>query len=352
MVALIKTLLFTFTMFVLGCGNTQYENQSQSSSVLQDTLEVINIDEVITWCPRSLDYLNNHLVIINNCKDSLLQLVDLENMTTEMYAPKGEGPEEFLYLRSHGQIEVHQNSRHLRLIDSHKRKAYLFGTENHKKFVDEKKLPREIVFWKDLLHLGDQDWIYSPLNSTSFITIFRNDELSKDISFFPEVETYYSNDVVNYAYYNITAYDNERNKIVSALRYFPGIVIFNDDGDKLHTYLDEYYKEPEFRSKHPIPTNNPMFYYNNVKTTKNYIYAMNYNVSFEAFQKDESKTRGVLEVFDWELNLMAVFHFDRPIGNITIDVENMRIYGFSTDFDEHALCKINIPVEYYRFFSL
>lgn len=341
--------IFIFLNTLIACTNGNTANHNKNEMVA-DTLSVQTINEVETYCPSTLHVADDRLVIINNCLDQQLQIINPENYATQFELLKGEGPDEYLNITCFNQRDNIDGIEYIRLIDSHKKNTFLYAP-GHNTIQQKDRIPFQALIYMDLLYLGSGRWAYTPLDTPDYLNFVYKDKTEKTAAHYPDLQITCPPKFFNYAYYSKTQYNEHHQKLVSAFRYFPAIVIRNKEGKVTNVAMKDDFKKPQFKDA-PFPVNNPKFYYNDLITSSKYIYAVNYNVDFDAFQKDETTIKAQLEIYDWDLNPVKTFVFDNVFANIAIDFKRNRIYGFCTENPEHALSYVDIPEQYQDLFSL
>jgi len=350
-----KSVVILFLITLISCGNKQ--NTFNGEFEKSVTLPVETISEIFTWCPTSLTYLNGYLVVVNNCKDSVLQIVDTKSMETHWGGVKGQGPNEFIGLNWNGQKVIKDGKQYLRMFDTQKRNCVLVNPKeiynNEASPIIESKLPKNLFLWEDLLKTEEDKWVYSNLQdfNDSFLTFADTSGLPVTTTeFLPEANVEYSKKVISYVYYSKTRYNEKKEMFVSALRNFPYIALFDKKGHRVNELIIGDYKVPAYKNEELNPVNNTNVNYNEVITSEKYIYVVNFNVNYDKYIESEMNISPSIEVYDWELKPQCEINFDVLFCNMDIDFENKVIYGFSTKDFDHLVSKVVIPKELYKFF--
>jgi len=298
-------------------------------------------------CPEELFVVKNRLGLIDNhCNDYILQMIDLESGEIKGIMRKGRGPAEFLSLNFTG----HRQGDSL-LFRTGSSLYWLNPNslwENQNPQLTERINPISEPYI-DCFHLENQ-WAYTSLaGDYSIVFVDENGTPSHNTPFYPPLDFAEVQENIAYRYYSSTSYSDSKNLLVTALRYFPLIVISDMNGEivKVIQTSDEV-NLPEFDSHGMAPQPNTTFYYDRVILSPDRIFAFRLNA--KASDLESLVFNPILEVFDFKGNPILMVNFSEPFSGLDIDFDRGIIYGatFCKESFQSVLKKVEIPANLIR----
>jgi hypothetical protein len=254
------------------------------------------------------------------------------------FGKAGKGPNEFLNPKPTGQVETKGNKIGLWVNDLYKQK-YMFinltQTINDKKTIIDKEFitPKEAEIGLDAFILKNNDIAGTSMSEKGRLFYYNHkDKTTKWVEYFPKV-TYppVKEEQLHNLYSSTTRISPNQKYIVSALRLFKRIDVFNDKLDHIFsiTFKDSP-KEPNFfkDEKNPIP-NNLVHYYTDLFLSSKYIYALNSAITQTDLSKENDTRYSEVQVFTYTGDPIALYKLDHFIGSFTVDEENGIIWGIS-----------------------
>ncbi|MFW5760634.1 MAG: BF3164 family lipoprotein [Cyclobacteriaceae bacterium] len=306
-------------------------------------IHTTELDEIFLDCPERFNLVNGLLVTTTNCNENLLKIIDPEKGYFERFIAKGSGPGEFLQLYFSG----HRQGDSLYFRNLSGEGAWLHPVkikENPNYEFTRINEPDFLANAENVFHF-ETSWAYTDLNGESFMIIKDKHgvELQR-VEHFPPVSYPVEGATKGYLYYSNTTYNDHHRKFVSGLRYFPYLIITNHDGAVVRIIkTGKEYAEPVIRQGELTPQSDTEYFYDQVVTTDEYIYALRMNTTLEVLSSLQFNP--VLEVFDWSGNAMYELQFDRLVGGITIDNENGFMYGGSICYERYVPVLVRATID-------
>ncbi len=309
-------------------------------------VNTIEIEDVLLDCPERFVFVNGKLVTSTNCTDKLIQVINPGSKTTRKLIAKGNGPSEFsrLYFSGHAQGDS-LYFRNLALKSAWVHPHRLLEDDAHALLsIDEPGFlsDSENVFQFDSM------WVYTGLKGDAFMSFARNDgQVIKSIEHFPETGYKVDGSTKGYLFYSNTTYNENKEIFVSALRFFPYLMLTDIHGNVVRIIKTRKdFAVPQIVQGEIMPDINSMYYYDQVLSSERFIYALRLNATLQ--ELGELKAAPVLEVFDWSGNAVGEIHFDRFIGGIAIDYDNGILYAgsFCLESLTPVLVKCQLPGEF------
>lgn len=296
-----------------------------------------------TGCTEELFFFNNRLALIDNhCNDYILQMIDLKSGEVKKILRKGRGPTELLSLNFAG----HRQGDSL-LFRTGSSFYWLNPDvlwENNPQLTEISSPIKEPFI--NCFQLSNQ-WAYTSLTGDhSIVFVDENGDFLQSTPFYPPIELSETHNNYAYRYYSSSSYSDVQGLIVTALRYFPLIIISDLNGKivKVIQTSDEF-NLPEFDSHGISPEPNTLFYYEKVLLSDERIYA--FRMDAKASDLENLNFIPTLEIYDYNGNPLLKISFSEAFGGLDIDHANGIIYGasFCKETFEVIPVKAEIPAE-------
>ncbi len=298
-------------------------------------------------CPEELFVANNRLGLIDNhCNDYILQMIDLESGDKKIIFSKGRGPTEFLSLNFTG----HRQGDSLLFRTG----SSLYWLNPNYLWENQNPQVTEIVnpisdYYINCFQLEKQ-WAYTSLaGDYSIVFIDENGTSSHNTPFYPPLDFAEPQENIAYRYYSSSSYSDSKNLFVTALRYFPLIIISDMNGEIVNVIqTSKEVNLPEFDSHGMAPQPNTTFYYDRVVLSHDRIFAFRLNA--KASDLESFVFNPILEVFDFKGNPILMVNFSEPFSVLDIDFNKGIIYGatFCKESFQPILEKVEIPADLIR----
>ncbi|MFZ6663759.1 hypothetical protein [Peijinzhouia sedimentorum] len=345
------SVISAFFLISISCTSI---NELYSEFVQKESVKLKTVRKIKTLCPTNLKMVGSHLVLVNDCGDNALQIIDTQDWSEHWIGTRGGGPSEL------GQfIDVLDGSykpkslKEQLFVDVHKRNTfYVEQNAGAFKIVNVGKLPKQAFLWENLMKTNN-GWALNDLNGRTFLTIIdENEEVILNDEFAPVLSQSLPTRTRGYVYYSTMAYNAERDLVVSGLRNFPYLAIYNSAGEKINSLKTHAQLEyPVFNNDNGVPIgDDAIFFYLQTIPTPKYIFALRSNTTRKRINQGGS-FEPVLEIYDWGLKPLAELSFDDSFGQLAIDYKNKLIYGFSFKNENHAVRVAEIPESFYQYFN-
>ncbi|MDD3744013.1 MAG: BF3164 family lipoprotein [Lentimicrobiaceae bacterium] len=283
-----------------------------------------------SFCPSFLIYLEDHLLLIRNNRDTIFELIDLKTDSVKKFGLRGRGPDEFLYI-SDAYNDNHEKI--ITLVDEHSKSVYRVTYEDMLNCdltnAQQLKLPASISSFTSI-RLTNKGWAYGDLTGDAMVKLLAKDGSVSRFNYQPQLPYTLDKSTKAYAYYSAITYNSKLNKTVVALRYFPYVFILNDNGTLYRTIkTDEKYDLPIFKNENLVPAESSMIYCWEVHTTDKHIYVVNAGVTQGEFEQEILRGTNI-QIYDWEGNQVSEIKTDFAFVNLALDLNNGKIYGSSS----------------------
>mgnify|MGYP000929008659 CR=1 FL=1 len=327
-------LFFLFSGFLSACENNKEVKVLTGNFPVISEVKLTEITGVDLVCPEELVYVDGYLSLINNCSEELLQLVRVSDWESKFFLKKGSGPLEFSNLIFSG----HKQGDSLLLRNSPKQSVWLRPKALFNEELQSVQIIHEPNREYSSAHVFDlgEKWVFNSLGDDGFLVFLDKNHKEPLISALPPVfEAPQDESVKGYVFYSSMRFQPEKRKIVSALRYFPYLIINNEKGEfEKVIQTQPNFEQPEFPEGQIIPVGNTEVHYLRVELSDDFIFLYRPGLKLE---QSELEAKPVLEVFDWKGNPIALLTFDRFVGNLDFDFEKGKCYGISFCEKEHRI---------------
>ena len=344
-----KSLLFAcITMLFVTCTNNPADKVRKISKFPIDktiTGEHIPFDNP----PLCADYVTivDTFIIIKDMQFCSSYIFHVYNKNTykfiNSFGTKGNGPNEFLKPKPTGQFEINKSFAGMWIYDFHKLKykfINLSRTIAEQRTIIEKEFtaPKATDVGLDVFILKNNDLIGTSMSPEGRLFYFDSREnTTRWIDYFPEVPyPPVKEKQMHNLYVSATKISPDEKYIVSALRLFKRIDVFNDKLECLFSLtFNDSPGEPDFyRNKNnPVP-GGLVHYYTDLYLSEKYIYALNSQITQEQLSKDTDTGYSEVQVFKYDGTPVASYKLDHFIGSFTIDEDNGYILGVTMPTDD------------------
>ncbi|HCY01430.1 MAG TPA: hypothetical protein DG754_14935 [Bacteroidales bacterium] len=326
-------------ILLISCKNNTTHN---SLKTYEEKVTSINHE---SFCPSFLIYLKDHLLLINNDRDTIFELVDLKTKTVKKFGLRGRGPNEFLYISDAYSDDYKEV---VTIVDVNSKNVYSISYDDILNCdlanAKQLKLPTSITI-STMIRITSNGWVYGDLTGDAMVMqLAKNGNVLK-FDHQPKLPYSLNQNTKAYAYYSAIAYNSALNKTIVALRYFPYVYILNEDGTLYKTIkTTEKYEVPIFKNNSLLPSASSMIYCWEVHTTEKHIYIGNAGITQAEFEQDELNGTSIL-VYDWDGNQISEIKTDFAFANLAFDFKNKKIYGSSTKDMYHCVSWIPLRAE-------
>jgi len=296
-------------------------------------METQQLDGFVPLCPDRINFSDGYLLTTTNCSNKLVSSFHIKTNRTEYSILKGNGPGEFTQLYFSG----HQAGDSLLLRSLSGMAAWVSPSRlfNDSTYLITKIIEPEEISNAENVFNFEKEWVYTDLSGEAFM-IFLNDEgsITRKVDHFPVLEEQYRDETKGYLYYSNTTWNSKKEMFVSAMRYFPYLLIFDKKGNTrkiIQTRKD--FIHPQITQGNLLPEKDTEYFYDQVVTTDNYIFALRMNGTLNDLATLQNQP--ILEVFDWDGNGICEIEFDRFLGGFSLDQATGKLYAGSICFDTY-----------------
>lgn len=266
--------------------------------------------------------LNDQLLVLERVSKEMFKVFDLNTLEyLYSFGNKGYGPDEFYF--------IHENSVRclndtLVLMDNFRVKKVNYshaGTKIsrtipikiEKQGVKNFTLLNDSIYLVDNLHNTSDEFCLINLNSRKEILSFGEyPELPSQIISFEDKYLFCK---------NISGSCNERNRICIFYLNMHRMKIFDYEGNLLKDVVigNEEFSDGMLDGTQKI-------YTGQIYTTSDYIYSLNINAKEEDLFSNKN-IRPLIEIWDWEGNLITAYQLDKEILSFAVNEEQGKIYA-------------------------
>lgn len=330
------------------CLEKDHIDQSNFSKVID--IEATPIDGINLYCVSSINAFDSLLILVENCDETVFHVYNISDFSpVGSFASLGNGPNEFGMPDMQNQIWKEGESILGIALDLQKLKTYTIDitrsvSEDRMVVNSEYDTPVEAGgLISSVQHASGVSVIASAEGSPG--VIFHDEEIGK-VSFvddFPKISKPYPKSKDGILYNSVVRIKPDGSKMVRAMDLFHRVDVYSIDKSLDFSIQLDQEKEPDLSNPNVIIPEEIRRYYVGLFLTDNYIYALNWNMTFGEFNNDvDVKTQ--LEVFDWEGSPICLYKFDQKVATLAVDEKNKRIIGIN-DLKENPFIYYNIGNE-------
>lgn len=296
-------------------------------------IETHQLDSFLPLCPGRINFSEGYLLTTTNCSNKLISSFHIKTNRTENFILKGNGPGEFtqLYFSGHhagDSILLRSLSGMAAWVSPSK----LFNDSTY--LITKISEPNEINNAENVFNFGNE-WAYTDLSGEAFMIFLNNDgTIKQKVDHYPKLDVYYEDETKGYLYYSNTTWNSKKEMFVSAMRYFPHLLILDKKGNLkkiIQTRMD--FISPQFTQGDLLPQKDAEYFYDQVVTSDDYIFALRMNATLNDLATLQNQP--ILEVFDWDGNGICEVEFDRFLGGFSLDQATGKLYAGSICFDTY-----------------
>jgi hypothetical protein len=342
-----KTIIIFLLLACFSCSDKQ---QTEEIRFVEAVADVNFLDNIFSHCPDQVTYTSdNYLLVVNGCKDTVLQVVNLTAGTEEWIARKGGGPNEIGMLFpavAGGKFSLESGVMYW---DPNKRRIFKLQLNNNQlTFEEQYDIPSNLLRNPEMA-ITEHGFITNLVEggqNLQKVDFDGNRVFTTD--FYPPINTAKTGITLNYLYYSNIDFQANNNILVSALTNFPFLILYDQNLNQINQIKT---KDVNIIDFDPMSTKDAAHYYLQVIAGPQYIYALNYNGTITDFTNRVSEP--IIEIFDYELKHVGNLKLDKGVRRISIDFENnvLYIHSWSAETPEdHAIGKVEIPKSLHHLF--
>jgi len=329
--------LLIVTSIFYGCKKHQDFNVEIIEDKEPKELLISKKQKIAAECllPIMISIVKDKLVIYNKVKENTFSVFDLNDYTLlYQFGNFGRGPEEFQFINTNSVREYKGN---LTLLDRYRFKKINLGTKKMN-IVSATLIPTKVsdlsgfTLIDDSLFISDNRSIKT--NDEIFSQSLLNDDRKVGISTFP-----YFNDKINSDQIkreNITAKSmasrRSDGRICLLYSYMHRLKIFTKDGKK----INDVSIGPLLTVQGDFDVENAKLFTGQVYVSDNYIYGLNINAKEDELFVGKNR-KPLLEIWDWEGNLINIYALDEEILGFCVSEENKKIYATTLNYTNQIL---------------
>lgn len=344
---------YFFIIISLGFLSSCSDSKLESVQLVSDEAVVKPFEDIMIGCVvhQGIQISEGKIIILKNCGDYPIRIIDLVAGEEHWVGSFGDGPGE---VGNHNGFPSHtlEKGTLAKVIDYSKRIIYgLIKTNEGFSILKERDFPPVITSWKDIIELVDGSIIYNSVGELYNISKYMpNGEELFVMDFQPDIGSPNQGMDKAYDYYNDMIINPLTGKIIQVLQNFPYMIAYDQQLQLLEIKKTrEEVPKPDWsikgnRKYDPIPR-----YATQVLSGPNYYYVMNPEVNQEQTYGNNQYSPS-LDIYNWEMELVASLNLDKPIFHSNIDFENKKIYGITFGSDDMVLGEVSIPASLHRFF--
>lgn len=331
------------------CNSSKTESV-QSLQLVSDEAVVKPLEAVIIRCPIGIQVADGRIFIINECGDHPVQIIHPATKEEHWVGKFGDGPDEIGSLSSISSFN-NDDGALLKLLDSRKRSIFqLKDTNEGYVLQEERKIPPVISSWIHFIELGDGSIVYN--QASGLYNMSRWLPSGKELfvmDFQPDIGSQSRDLFKVYDYYNHLAVRPNGEKIVQVLQHFPYMIAYNKELKLIEIkQTNDNIPRPDWSIEGARKFFNLPQYALEVHSSENYFYVLNPRATYE--QTADAQFKPLLEIYNWDIELVATLSLDKVFAYVAIDASNKKIYGITFGSEDVILGEVNIPASLHRFF--
>lgn len=350
-----KYYFIIFMFFLASCTNSNTE----MVQLVSESAVVKPHEDILIRClaPSGIYFAGGKVILFNSCGDYPLQIIDLANNKEYWVGRFGDGPNEIgnaVGMLTH----IEEPNLLAKVIDQRKQSIFRVTAKDDEYYLsEEKSFPSVISVYNDVIELSDGSILYNRLQADYNIGKWLpNGEELFVMDFQPDIgfpdETGFGGWLMEkaMAYYNSLIVNPNSGKIIQILRMYPYMISYNDQLQLLEIKKTEG-KIPQLdwslngsRKFEGFP-----FLSLEAKAGPDYFYVLNPKLIYRPFS-DEKPIDPSIDIYNWNMELVATLKLDKLLRDLTIDFENKKIYGVTFGSEDQVLGEVSIPASLHPFF--
>lgn len=320
-----------------GCKNHQDTNVEIIKDKEPKELLISKKQKVEAEClmPLMISIVKDKLVIYNEVKENKFSVFDLNNYKLlYQFGNSGKGPEEFQFILRNSIREYKEN---LTLLDSYRFKKINLGTQKMN-IVSSTLIRADIIDLSGFTLIDDSLFIRHnrsiKTNDEFFSQSLLNHDKKVGISNFPYFNNYINSDQIkreNIAA-KILASRRSDGRICLLYTYMHRLKIFTKTGEK----INDVSIGPLLTVQGDFDMEKAKLFTGQVYVSNNYIYSLNINAKEDELFAGKNQIP-LLEIWDWEGNLINIYALDEEILGFCVSEENKKIYATTLNYTDQIL---------------
>jgi hypothetical protein len=345
-------LLTFFYLLIFGCKPKINNNITfiypTPESVTKLTGEIVDID-IIGF--GKLHVIDSSLILLNTKSEHIFEIYHTKTLEKlAAFGTIGEGPDEFLHVDPTEQeiVVKSDNRKYLELYDLEKKRlSYLdpIAAINDPDYtVTHESLPKINLFVRQVIHKNDSILYFIPENQGRFMMYDYKSKEVKSIPFLPELDLPIQEKNKWMVYSSVFAVNQKLNRIAAAPMLLGQLDYFNFGGEHLYsTNFDDFNNYREQLTQDNVTNTTLKRYILSLKQFGDYIFAWNYDWSFENSRNKKSPEKSRIMQFEWDGNLVREYVLDKNIGSFAYDEINKCFFVFCPDDEDHPVWRYQLP---------
>lgn len=285
--------------------------------------------------PFMILIVKDKLVIYNEVKENKFSVFDINDYTLlYQFGSHGRGPEEFQFVDRNSIREYKGN---LTLLDRY-RLLKIFLGDKKMDIVSSTLIPAKIVDLSGFTLIDDSLFIADNRSIKTNDEIFSQSLLDYDrrigISTFPYFNHKINSDQIERENISVKSMASRRSdgRICLLYTYMHRIKIFTKTGKK----INDVSIGPLLTVYEYFDVENAKLFTGQVYVSDNYIYSLNINAKEDELFAGKNQTP-LLEIWDWEGNLINIYELDEEILGFCVSEENKKIYATTLNYTNQIL---------------
>ena len=354
-ISIMNHYLIIFLLFLTSCTNSNKE----MVQLVTESAVVKPHEDIMIRClaPDGVHFAKGKVIILNSCGDYPFQIIDLATKKEQWVGSFGDGPNEIGY--AVGMLSYVKDPHLLvKVIDQRKQRIFRVMAKDDEYFLEEEKsFPPVIAAYKDVIELPDGSILYNRLQAEYNIGKWlpNGEELfvmdfQPDIGFPDESGSGGWLMEKAMAYYNSLIVNPTSGKLIQILRMYPYMIAYDNQLQLLEIKQTEG-KIPQLdwslsgsRKFEGFP-----FLSLEAKVGSDYFYVLNPKLIYRPFS-DEEPIDPSIDIYNWDMELVASLKLDKLLRDLSIDSENKKIYGVTFGSGDQVLGEVSIPASLHQFF--
>lgn len=314
------------------------------------------LNDSVLQAPTTLCLADDYLLICNMDADTIIDVFDLQGNRIKRFLPKGQGPEEGLFVVH---LQYDKLNDRIYAPDLHKNSLLCFSNIQDNVLVEEVFKyfcePNDSIYlhnWYGKLSNGDI--IAGNASGGGMLSRFTSD--GKFVGFY---EKYPDKDII----------DERLNDWANGSLYVP-IASVSPNGDKIAFVYDNadiltiakldgrgHFETKSIRKALPngiqavqfgekvvagAITSETIIYYQSIATSEKYIYALYINKPYEEIKATGGYKSTVVKVFDWDGDLCRELYLDKAVKDIKVTSEDDCLYGIEESDEGYKVLKYEL----------
>lgn len=336
------------------------KSSTEMAQLVTESAVVKPHEDIFIRClaPFGIQSAKGKVIIINRCGDYPVQIIDLANDKEYRVGSFGEGPDEMVI--PYGGMLTYVNDPNLliKILDQRKQSIFQVMAKDDDYYLEEEKsFPPVIYAYKDVIELPDGSILYNrqqaeynigkwlPNGEELFVMDFQ-----PDIGYPDGTGDGFWLGEKGFSYYNSLLVNPINGKIIQILNWFPYMIAYDDQLQLLEIkQTQENVLKPDWSLSGTKKFENTPDFALFAKPGPNYFYVFNPNSTISQRSNGEF-IQPSIEIYNWDMELVASLKLDKYLNQFTIDFDNKKIYGITFGSGDQVLGEVSIPASLHQFF--